>query len=272
MPLFIKNIWNFAGKWSLSVYLLFGIAIDLIIVSVVMKQHESVFSSLGRVMLQEWISTYGMGNLNITWWFYLSILLLFLLAVNTFVCTTKGVVSILRRRSSMGRKAFFLRLSIHIMHASFILVLAAHLVSHITGVNLPNNILLKGRAISVCSSDLKVELKDLKVEFEKGTYFKTLEGNVKDASAILSFTDSGKNVQERLISCNRPVLFGGLSFHLGDFSPKSEGSKLTPYIKLIIKKDPGVRLQVAGVALFSIGLFVYLLFVIQSRINRDREA
>ncbi|MCD6353452.1 MAG: cytochrome c biogenesis protein ResB [Proteobacteria bacterium] len=271
MSISIKNMWEFSGRWDISVWLLFGAAVDLMIGSAVMKQHEYVFSSLSRLTLQEWTGTYGMGNLNITWWFYLSILLLFLLAVNTFVCTTNGVIVLLKRFSSMSKQVFFLRFSIHIMHISFILVLAGHLVSHVAGVNLPNNILQKNGTISVCSPNFKVGLKDMKIEFEKETRFKTLEGDVKDVSAILSFADSKMCVQEKLISVNRPAWFEGFSFHLDDFSPKSEGSKREPYIKLTIKKDPGVSLQVAGVAFFSIGLSVYLFSVIRSRFNRDRE-
>ena len=267
MPTFIKNAWEFSGSRSLSAWLLFGIAIVISIGSVIMRHHQPVFYSLGRVLLPEWIGTYGVENLSITWWLFLSLLLFFFLAVNTFVCTTNRVIGLLEKFTSLHKSTFFLKFSPHIMHIGFILLLVGHLISHTIGVNLTNNIIQKNGTISVCLSDLKVGLKDLKVEFEKGTLFKSLEGSPKNISASLSFIGP-KCIKDKVISINRPVWFNGLSFHMDDFYPKSKFSKRTPYISLIIKKDPGIKLQLTGVALFAFGLFIYIFLLIQSQLDR----
>jgi len=62
-----------------------------------------------------------------------------------------------------------------------------------------------------------------------------------------------------MLSCNQPVRFQGYSFHLIDFAPKSLGGmKMKTRIDLNIRKDPGVGLYLAGMALFSLGLFFYV--------------
>jgi len=267
----IENIWKFLGKLSLTIWLFFTIAGDLIVGAAIMRDHQTVFSSMERISLPEWIYTYGVASLNITWWLFLLFFLLFILAVNTFVCTTDRVIVLLRKPDSLSRSAFFLRFSPHLMHIGFVLVLAGHLISHTFDVNLLNNIIHKSETIPVGFSNLKMRLEDLNIEFERKTPFESLEGSPKNVSAILSFIDQEEGIQRKVISINRPVWFNGLSFHLKGFYPRSEGSKVIPYVNIIIRKDPGIRFQGAGVIFFCLGLFMYIFMVIQSRLKRGND-
>jgi cytochrome c biogenesis protein ResB len=269
---FIKKFWDFLGRSSLSIWLIYALSIDILVGSVIMKHHPRLFFSMERLMLQEWIVSYGTEGLHITWWFFLALFLVFLLAVNTFVCTTNRVISIIGRFADSDRYGFFLRLSPHIIHVGFMLILLGQLISHTLGVNLHSNILHVGGRKAVPCSDISVALTDLKIEFfEKGTHFLGMEGKPENVAGILSIIDS-EGVHKRTISINRPVWHKGWSFHLENYYPKSKGMARAPFINLIIRRDPGIRLMAAGAVIFAAGLIIYLFFVSQVHINRVREA
>ena len=56
-------------------------------------------------------------------------MLLALLAINTFVCTTNRVVQLLAAKGSAGRMRLALKLAPHIMHYGLIVILAGYLAS-----------------------------------------------------------------------------------------------------------------------------------------------
>jgi hypothetical protein len=56
------------------------------------------------------------------------------------------------------------------------------------------------------------------------------------------------------------VWFKGYGIFLKDFAPKAKGGMGLPTrIDLIIRKDPGVLLSLAGMLLFSSGMAMYLI-------------
>ena len=72
--------------------------------------------------------------------------------------------------------------------------------------------------------------------------------------------DDGHRSKSAVLTVNRPVMFKGYGIFLKNFSPKYKGwgMAVRPRIDLSIRKDPGVRISMFGIVLFTAGLGMYL--------------
>ena len=84
--------------------------------------------------------TFSMGteNISYTLWIYILIVLITLFAVNTFVCTTDRVFSIVRNKSPWQM------ILPHIVHIGFLVALVGHLLGSTAGFKSPQNFILLG--------------------------------------------------------------------------------------------------------------------------------
>jgi len=273
MAMVIKNIWDFFGNLTLSVWILPAVAFDAVIGSAIIQIHRPIFSSLNQIMLPDWIINYGLKNLFITWWVFVFLFLLFLLGINIFVCTTNRVAALIKERSS------FLKFAPHIMHYAFILLLLGHLSSYLVGFNSYDNPIKEGEVIPVPHSNLRIKLEDLKIEYEKkepaalkeGNKISLMKGGAKKVSATLSFMKSDQGIEKRETGILRPIRYQGISFHIRDFYPKKEGLTGTPCLNLIIRKDPGLRILIAGAVVFMLGFLMYLHLSFPRRLRREQR-
>ena len=273
----IKNIWKFFGSSILTVFILLAVVLDFEIGFFLFRSHPSVFSPLDRLMLFEWLRTYGLESITVTWWFFVLLFLLFILTLNTVVCTVDSVVVLIKRRGKFSTThAFVLKFAPHVMHVAFVLLLLGHLTSYVAGFNLFNNILRQGIVMRVPHSDLQLSLEKLKVEFYKSedAPIPDLAGKARDVIVdvliIDPANDNFKHAIKKKISINRPAFYQGISFHLKDFYPRNESNKGVPYVNLIIRKDPGIRILALGTILFTIGLFMYL-FSVYRQVGSQRS-
>ncbi|MDY6973916.1 MAG: hypothetical protein SV775_16585 [Thermodesulfobacteriota bacterium] len=266
----VRNVWDILGSITLSIWILIAVACDAVIGSAVFQIYRPVFSPLNHLMLQDWIAQYGFKNLSITWWIFLFMFLLFLLGINIFVCTTNRVVILARQHSP------WLLFAPHIMHYAFILLLLGHLSSFIIGFNSHGVNIEEGQIIPVPHSEVKIKLEDLNIEYEKGGSPSQREGNnvrlgqqgVREVSAILWFIrPDDQTFQKKVIGIPRPVWHDGLSFHINSFYPKTEKEPGTPSLSLIIRKDPGIKVMMAGATVFTVGLFMYLFQMIKANVK-----
>jgi len=265
-----RLFWGFLGRPSLSVWVIYLLLADILAGSVIMRHHPKIFSALESRTLQDWAITYGLKNIHITWWLFASLILLFLLAITTSVCTTNKTTAIMRKSHGGAVWELCMRLSPSMIHLGFVLLLAGQLASHTLGVNSHGHILDIGGRTTAPGSDIVVVLKDLKIEFFKANSpFLGMEGRAKNVSGTLYIHD-GHGVHERMISINHPVMYRGWGFFIDDFSPQSEEYKRAPYVNLTLRRDPGIRLIIAGAIAFGIGLMCYLISVVPSRGNERR--
>ncbi len=84
----MERIWKALGSVDLAVVLLLLLVGDTAVGSLALRFGDNPFRSFNDSGLIDWVQTYGLHNLPETWWFFLLLPLLFLLALNTFVCTT----------------------------------------------------------------------------------------------------------------------------------------------------------------------------------------
>ena len=262
MVVILKQFWNTLGSINLTIILLLILVVDLGGGYFILRSHTNLFTPLNDLGLWEWMQTYGSTHLPETGWFFALLLLLLLLALNTFVCTTTRVWGLMKARAHFpNRTRFLLRFSPHIMHYAVIVILLGYLASYLLAENYPNNILIPGKSIRIPHTDSRIQLESLKIQYYEGRRLDFLQGMAINPQASLIFRDSNHNlVAKRIVSINQPAWFRGFSIHLKNFAPniKGGGMQRRPFINLMVKKDPGLKLYFAGTLIFAVGLLMYL--------------
>ena len=267
---FIRRSWIFLGNTKVSLCLIYALFADVMLGSIVMRHNPQIFFPLKNQFLQEWIFSYGIKNMALAWWLFAAIFLLFFLSVSTTVCITNNLIFTVKHLGKNGFLQGFLMLAPSVMHTGFLLLLMGQLLSHTVGVNSHGNILTVGVGKRLPGSDIRIVLNSLKVDFsDENTHFPGMAGRPENCTGILSIVDQ-KGCQERVIALNRPVIYRGWSFFIEDFCPMRKGSKRSPFINMVIRRDPGVMLMVVGAVIFGVGLIMYLFSVTSSRNNCER--
>ena len=255
----LRSIWKFWGRADLTLYLLLGLTTVLGIGFFYFRAQPQLFGPLDRLLLWDWVVTYGRFHLAQTWWFFGFMALIFMLMVNTLVCTVDKTAALIRRPARSDRLAYLLRFSPHLMHLAFIVLLGAMLLSYVTGENRRNNILTPGRQVALDRNGHKIRLADIKVDFYQGDRLSFLKGRAVDQDVTLVFTDPQGRETTKHLGLNRPVVYSGYSFHLKNYRPQYQSQAKRPgFVNLIIRRDPGVRVFFTGLVIFVLGLIGYL--------------
>lgn len=264
----MKKIWKGLGSIQLTIIVLLLLVCDLAGGYVSLKGSEKIFKPLNDLGLIEWINTYGRTYPGHTVWLFVLFVLLFLLGINTFVCTTDRVSALIENRKHFtNRLRFLLKFSVHIIHYALIIILAGYLISYLYATTCSTMIIALKQDAIVPGTKIKALLQSMNIDYYQGDRLDFLNDRACKIKADLLLTADGKQIR-KTIGINRPFRFNSFSFHLNDFAPRSKsGMKRQPYISLIVKKDPGMKLYFSGTLFFLAGLFMYLYqwFLLQSK-------
>ncbi len=270
----LRALWSFFGSALLSIWLLLALVVVLCCGYCLFEAQPLVYQPLNRLLLWDWITSYGWASLYNTWWFFAFIVLLGLLVLNTLVCTWQKVAALLRRENRGSRLDYVLRFSPHVMHLAFVVILASHLVTYVFGLNLQNNVVLLNREITIPGSQIRLKLAGIKSEFYQGRRLAFFKGRALTQDISLVLTEPGGQPVRKSLAYNSPIWFGGYSIHLKTYYPRAKQSmRRRPYANLIIRRDPGVKTFFAGTLVFALGLLAYLWQALrQYRQRAAREA
>ena len=264
----MKKIWKGLGSIQLTIIVLLLLVCDLAGGYVSLKGSEKIFKPLNDLGLIEWINTYGRTYPGHTVWLFVLFVLLFLLGINTFVCTTDRVSALIENRKHFtNRLRFLLKFSVHIIHYALIIILAGYLISYLYATTCSTMIIALKQDAIVPGTKIKALLQSMNIDYYQGDRLDFLNDRACKIKADLLLTAGSKQIR-KTIGINRPFRFNSFSFHLNDFAPRSKsGMKRQPYISLIVKKDPGMKLYFSGTLFFLAGLFMYLYqwFLLQSK-------
>jgi len=255
----IRKIWHSLGNIYLTVIVLLLITADLIWGFYCLKSNNVLFQPLNEISLTQWAGTYGINNLPDTVWFFLLLILLFVLCVNTFVCTTNKVILLLKNRSHYTDKIrYFLKFSVHIMHYALIIMLTGYLFSYLFSDVYPSKTLLPGGQVHLKPAGLTIFLSDLELDYYEGQRLDYFENRVIRIAGHLTLSHKGQ-ARCKVVSCTRPVWFKGYGITIKKYSPAQKGGMdQRTYLTLRIRKDPGLKFYFIGMGLFIIGLFMYV--------------
>jgi hypothetical protein len=215
-------------KTAFGLFLLF--IVILFIGSLSLPNNLAFFSGIDEVPLFRWLVQ--AGNVPITWWIYVLIVLLGVLAMSTIFCT---VEALLKR---MNGRQLVLKLSPQVMHIGVLFIMLGHLLTASMGFKM--DLLLKQGESRAIAGTAEVALQGVKV-------WKDANGYDTDWEATLEWTEGGKRTATAL----RPVH----PRYIGMFGLYSTSVSLEPERSALIRicKDPGAVWALLGGFLLSAG-------------------
>src|SRR5574337_730430 len=121
---------NFFLSLKTSVWILFILVCLFFVGSYMMPARRDIFSPMNDDILLNWTKEIAAENPLQTWWFFAALGGLILLTINAIVCSLHAV------GQRWSRSDFLVRISPQVIHAGFLLILLAHLLSAASGYKL----------------------------------------------------------------------------------------------------------------------------------------
>jgi len=259
----VKYAWRWLGSINLTVGLCLLLTLDLAFAYFTLEKNLPVFAPLSDVGLLKWVTTYGLYNLKATAWFFVMMILLTLLGLNTFVCTTERMLPLLNKDSR--RPGWFSRLGPHVMHYAVLIILSGYLFSYMFSVSLPGRALKPGVTMNMPGGTGTVTFLGYEPIVYRGDRLDFFTNYILDPNAMLELRDAGGRTSVASLAFNRPVSFQGFKIYLNDFYPRKDRMGMGfNHIKLTLRQDRSSGIYLAGLALFLAGLGMY----VYERFNR----
>jgi hypothetical protein len=233
----MKRIWYFCGDVKVTFWLLLLISLHLAIGSYYIQFYPQIFNPLNHSLFQDWIRLFGQHHLGKIWWMGILLILLCFLGVNTGVCTLNRLLGLWSKRKQMHLKMFLLKITPSLTHICFLIILTGHLFSLTTGFN----------SVLPIQPEMKTSLSsqaDMQVVNQNCDYYQSpqqLKGFMKQCTVSLRLQSPDEMILKQISFLN-PISWQGFTFHL-DMDKKSVQS---PQLRLLIKRDPGVKLILFG--------------------------
>lgn len=202
-------------------------------------------AAINAMPLLAWLREVPVG---ISWWLWLTLVLLILLVLNTLLCSSETLWS----RRGMGGIAALL--APQLIHAGFLLVVLAHLLSA-TGSSLQQMEVQEGSLATLPNG----------VQFGvAGIDVSNSPTGMPIAFSSQLVTDLQNPSTRVVISPNHPWFSGGY----GVYIKQAVGY---PFRRALfeIHREPGAGMALAGALLFSVGTVVLL--VIRSRVRENEQ-
>ncbi|MBI5656602.1 MAG: cytochrome C biogenesis protein ResB [Geobacter sp.] len=112
----MKRLYNFLASLDLGIWLVAGVILFLGIGSFVTREG----SAINDVPLFIWLTRAPAAE---TWWLWVTVAILALLALNTVLCSIESL------KAKWQRGSFLARIAPQVMHLGFLLIVLAHLLS-----------------------------------------------------------------------------------------------------------------------------------------------
>lgn len=284
----IRKLWNFIGDIRLSFWLLLAAAALFFTGSLYTSLDFSYFKAMNELRIQDWLSRELPARPGANWWLVPLIAVLFLLGMNTVICTLNRAFALFSARTKTDYR-FVLSLLPSAVHILFITVMLGHAVTITTGswTRLP---LAEGAELKIDPSIPPLTVDTIKDEFfPEGSL---LANRIRQTTVLLT----GGSGEIRL-SYLDSIRYGAHRLHLDMVKKKNPGdhenrhaqmadSKETcnrsetfrsgerkrepaQEIYLLAITDPGLPVILAS---FSLILVIMTWYFIESMRRRDRDA
>ncbi|MEW6601834.1 MAG: hypothetical protein AB1499_12755 [Nitrospirota bacterium] len=235
-----KYIVNFFLSLRTSLWLL-GVSLIMLLAGAFIMPASDEFQSLHSTPLFEWIFN---QPLRITWWLWTLIGILAVLAVNTLFCSVESVF----RKGKVTQ--WLLLISPQIIHAGFLFVLLAHLLSGI-GASQKMAAAAEGYVISISEDNTVLRVKEINMDFDSYGYLTSWDVSVE-------YLSDGELLYSDVIRPNQPSTRMGFNINVKDLRPYPVEAVL-----LQINREPGALWALIGGILFTVGIVTLILLKIR---------
>jgi hypothetical protein len=249
-------LWRALGSIKLTVAVCFLLAADLGLGYLSLRESLEIFAPMSNVGLIEWMQTYGAANPAHAAWFFAMLALLAALSINTFACTTERVVRILAARPVWRELPF--RLAPHLMHYAVLIILAGYLCSYLFATSDTGRALRPGESLTLPGGHAELRFQDFSPELLRGTRIDAFDGYVIRPNARITVR-TGEDEHAAVLNFNAPIHVDGYGIYLSDFQSRKPGRGMgRNYISLIVRRDPSAIVYQLGMAVFVLGLVLYV--------------
>lgn len=200
----MKTIWRFFSSVTLTVVLAILIVIDSIWGSLIVKDNLETYRYIDQIILLPWLLKEGTRDFQITLWMFILIGLVFLFAVNTFICTVDKIYSILKNKLPV--RSFFP----HIVHIGFLIALFGHLIGSLYGFRNPAIPVMKGEMTAV------PQKKNISIRFDNMDVKLSKTGMPQELKVMTTIFQNNKEVLKDDIQVNSPLIYKGIAFYYAD--------------------------------------------------------
>lgn len=269
----IKKTIDFLSNLTLTFWLLNGITFFFITGMQYSRAHYRFIESLDNMTVQNWFVRFGLQHPEWSWWIAVIFILMILLGINTILCALNRVRNLLRTKNSISTPKLLFLLTPSFIHILFILLLAGHLLTFTAGLHQRVPIVPDAVVTLPSLSQLRVMSIDMQ-NYPEHTI-------LKDRVYKGSITLQEKNGQERILRFMNPLYIDGYYLHLdveqlkksGDSASKTtvcnraevaRGAQSDIQVSLLITRDPGLSIIMAGFIAMILLLFFY--YVAQRRL------
>ncbi len=237
----VKNIWRFCVSIDVCLGLLLCICVAMTVGSFSLKGDYA--AAINTMPLLVWLREAPVG---VSWWLWLTVVLLALLVLNTILCSSDMLWS------RWGRAGMMPLLAPQLIHAGFLLVVLAHLLSAYGGYMQQVEVsegevarLPDGRQFGVSGLEVVMSPMGMPARFS--------------AELVTNLRNPAERVT---ISPNHPWFSGGY----GVYIKQAEGY---PYRRALLEihREPGAGMALAGALIFMLGNV--LLVWLRSRSKED---
>ncbi len=229
---------NFFLSLKTTVWTLFILVCLFFIGSALMPADRALFGLMNEDLLLRWALGSALGRPLQTWWFFAALAGLVILTLNTLVCSWQAI------RGRWSRADFLLRVSPQIVHAGFLFILLAHLLSAASGYKVSGAMPEGGFARLPEGRGLLLQKIDVTTDSA---------GYLKDWSAAVSLYENNTVVKTGILAPNVPLFYNGTGIYLKNIS--FEGG---PSAFLLIARDPGALWALVGGLFFMLGTGILL--------------
>lgn len=237
------NILDFFLSLRTAIWLTLALLLFLLFGSFVMPMREE-FQALHTIPLFPWLEE---APLSITWWLWAAIGVLCLLTANTLLCSVESVIK------KRGARHWLLILSPQVIHAGFLFILLAHLLSSAGGF----------RGMTVAGKGAALGLPNgLTIRIEEINAVVGQQGYIDDWSVGVKYYNQDREVGSDVIRPNAPSFYEGLGVYV-----KTVQMMPAPSAVMEVSREPGAVWALAGGILFLVGMTTLLML----KISREEE-
>ncbi len=235
MKALLHNLYNKLASLTFGLWLLCGVMLFLAAGSFL--QGEG--SSINEVALLDWLREVPLRE---SWWLWISIGIIALLALNTLLCSIESL------RTKWLKGSFLVRIAPQLLHLGFLFIMLAHLQSAYGGFKQVMQV-EKGSAITFPDGS-NVVFTDFAVTYSK-------MGMPTAYSATLNYRATGAfqspAMLTAVISPNHPFFYQGHGIYIKDIAPPPMKAALVE-----VHKEPGAAMALAGGIIFTIANLILL--------------
>ena len=228
----LRRIYGFFISLRTAIWSM-GLLIALFLAGAFIMPVRPEFRTIHAAPLLIWLKGQPLG---ITWWLWISIGLLAVLAVNTLLCSIESVIK--KRKAAQWP----LLISPQIIHIGFLFILLAHLLSS-TGSAQGMAVAREGDSFGMPDGKTILHIRDINMSISPG-------GDITDWAVDIEYLSQDSALMDT-IKPNSPSLHEGLNINVKDLRAFPEKAVL-----LQVSKDPGAPWALAGGVLFMAGIMI----------------